>query len=89
MQYCTDRLDPPLVPIRVDDALLLVSFRIQLTHPASTPKKIDAADRISFARFSSGVLAFRVGAPAPWPHSLSPRGPLCRSRFGAPRSVGS
>ncbi len=53
MQHCTDRLDPSLVPIRVDDALLLVSFGSWLTDPASTREKIDVAHRISFARFSS------------------------------------
>jgi len=63
VQHCTDRLDPPLVPIRVDNALLLVSFRIQLTHLASTCEKIDAADRISFARFSFGVPAFELANP--------------------------
>ncbi|WP_298443540.1 hypothetical protein [Ferrimicrobium sp.] len=34
-----------------------------MTHPASTPKKIDAADRISFARFSFGVPAFELAHP--------------------------
>ena len=53
MQYIADRLDPPLVLVRVDDAPLLVAFGAWLTGPVLTREKIDAARRISFARLSS------------------------------------
>ena len=53
MQHCTDRLDPPLVLVRVDDALPPVAFGAWLTGPVLTREKIDAARRISFARWSS------------------------------------
>jgi hypothetical protein len=39
---------------------LPVSFRSLLTHPVSSPEKIKAADRLSFARFSPGVPTWQL-----------------------------